>query len=87
MASALSFGSRLLIALLRAYQRILSPLLGSHCRFYPSCSQYAIESLNRFGVIKGCWLIMKRVLKCHPLNPGGNDPVPPKLKTDNNREH
>ncbi|AXW86465.1 MULTISPECIES: membrane protein insertion efficiency factor YidD [Lonsdalea] len=85
MASALSIGSRLLIGLIRGYQRFISPLLGPHCRFHPTCSQYGIEAIRRFGMIKGCWLALKRVLKCHPLNPGGDDPVPP--KTDNNREH
>ncbi|MFP1826386.1 membrane protein insertion efficiency factor YidD [Lonsdalea quercina] len=85
MASALSIGSRLLIGLIRGYQRFISPLLGPHCRFHPTCSQYGIEAIRRFGMIKGCWLALKRVLKCHPLNPGGYDPVPP--KTDNNREH
>jgi putative membrane protein insertion efficiency factor len=80
MASSLSPGSRLLIAVIRVYQRAISPLLGPHCRFHPTCSQYGIEALRRFGVIKGSWLTMKRVLKCHPLNP-----VPP--KTDDNREH
>ncbi|QPQ24246.1 MULTISPECIES: membrane protein insertion efficiency factor YidD [Lonsdalea] len=85
MASALSIGSRLLIGLIRGYQRFISPLLGPHCRFHPTCSQYGIEAIRRFGMLKGCWLALKRVLKCHPLNPGGDDPVPP--KTDNNREH
>lgn len=77
MASPLSLGSRLLIGLVRVYQRVISPLLGPHCRFHPSCSQYAIEALRRFGIVKGSWLAMKRILKCHPLNPGGDDPVPP----------
>ncbi|ADP10828.1 conserved hypothetical protein [Erwinia sp. Ejp617] len=77
MASPLSPGSRLLIALIRVYQRVISPLLGPHCRFHPSCSQYGIEALRRFGMIKGSWLAMKRLLKCHPFNPGGDDPVPP----------
>ncbi|WP_072055967.1 MULTISPECIES: membrane protein insertion efficiency factor YidD [Tatumella] len=78
MASSLSPGARLLIVLIRVYQRAISPLLGPHCRFNPTCSQYGIEALRRFGVIKGCWLTVKRVLKCHPLNAGGDDPVPPK---------
>ncbi len=85
MASSLSPGSRFLIMLIRVYQRAISPLLGPHCRFHPTCSQYGIEALRRFGMIKGSWLTMKRVSKCHPLNPGGDDPVPP--KTDDNREH
>lgn len=66
MASSLSFGSRLLISIIRGYQLIISPLLGPRCRFNPTCSQYGIEVLYRFGLIKGGWLMMKRVLKCHP---------------------
>lgn len=64
-------------SLIRVYQRLISPLLGPHCRFTPTCSSYGIEALRRFGVIKGSWLTVKRVLKCHPLHPGGDDPVPP----------
>ncbi|AXG45115.1 membrane protein insertion efficiency factor YidD [Photorhabdus laumondii subsp. laumondii] len=86
MASSLSFGSRFLIALIRGYQLVISPLLGPRCRFNPTCSQYGIEALRRFGVIKGCWLTVKRVLKCHPLHEGGDDPVPP-VKNNDNREH
>lgn len=85
MASPLPSGSRILIMLIRGYQLAVSPLLGPRCRFHPTCSQYGIEALNRFGMIKGCWLTVKRVLKCHPLNSGGGDHVP--QKTDNNREH
>lgn len=68
------------ISLVRAYQRWLSPLLGNNCRFTPTCSFYAIEAINRFGVVKGSWLAGKRILKCHPLNAGGEDPVPPLKK-------
>jgi len=57
-------------------------LLGSNCRFHPTCSCYANEAIERFGVIKGGWLAGKRILKCHPLNEGGDDPVPP-LKKQN----
>ncbi|WP_410012933.1 membrane protein insertion efficiency factor YidD [Sodalis sp. C49] len=85
MAPPLSPVSWLLIGLIRGYQLFISPLLGSHCRFQPSCSQYGIEAIRRFGMLKGSWLTLKRVLKCHPLNPGGDDPVPP--KTNDNREH
>lgn len=60
--------SRILIGLVRAYQLVISPLLGPRCRFQPTCSHYAIEALSRFGMIKGSWLALKRVLKCHPLN-------------------
>lgn len=69
---------------IRVYQRVISPLLGPKCRFTPTCSQYAIIALRRFGLIKGGWLTAKRVLKCHPLHEGGEDLVPPKTKT--NRE-
>ncbi|CCW32751.1 membrane protein insertion efficiency factor YidD [Xenorhabdus nematophila] len=85
MASSQSLGSRFLIALIRGYQLVISPLLGPRCRFNPTCSHYGIEALRRFGMIKGSWLTVKRILKCHPLHKGGDDPVPP--KNDDNREH
>ncbi|MCS7000657.1 MAG: membrane protein insertion efficiency factor YidD [Bacteroidota bacterium] len=66
----------LFIAFIRAYQRWLSPLLGSHCRFYPTCSQYALEAIERHGSLKGWWLALRRLLRCHPWHPGGFDPVP-----------
>ncbi|HEY8348755.1 MAG TPA: membrane protein insertion efficiency factor YidD [Clostridiales bacterium] len=67
---------KLLIAMIRFYQRYLSPLKpkGS-CRFYPTCSQYAIDALSRYGVLKGSYLAVRRILKCHPFHPGGYDPV------------
>ena len=68
---------RLLIALLRFYKRWISPLLGPRCRFHPTCSEYAMQAIARFGALKGGWLAVRRVLRCHPLHPGGNDPVPP----------
>ena len=68
------------IIFIKGYQRLLSPLLGNNCRFSPTCSHYAIEAINRFGVIKGGWLASKRILKCHPLNAGGSDPVPKSKK-------
>jgi putative membrane protein insertion efficiency factor len=80
MAKDNSTPQYLTVALVKAYQRWLSPLLGNNCRFHPSCSYYAIEAINRFGVLKGCWLAGKRILKCHPLNAGGLDPVPPSKK-------
>ena len=67
---------RLLIGLLRAYQYTLSPLLGRSCRFFPTCSDYAIEAIGRYGAIKGSYLAVRRVLRCHPWHPGGYDPVP-----------
>ncbi len=65
-----------LIALLRFYRYAISPMLGRNCRFHPSCSEYAIDALQRHGVLRGGWLAAKRVGRCHPFNPGGYDPVP-----------
>ncbi len=66
----------LLVGLIRAYQRFISPLLGPRCRFHPSCSQYALVAIERHGVVKGGWLALRRIVRCHPLHPGGHDPVP-----------
>jgi putative membrane protein insertion efficiency factor len=66
----------LVILLLRGYKRVISPLLGPRCRFHPSCSTYTMEAVQRFGVLRGGWLGVKRIGRCHPLNPGGLDPVP-----------
>ena len=68
----------LAILLIRGYQKLLSPLLGPRCRFHPSCSQYALEAIESFGFWKGTWLGLRRLSRCHPLNPGGEDPVPQK---------
>jgi putative membrane protein insertion efficiency factor len=62
--------------LIRAYQLVLSPLLGPRCRFYPSCSHYAIEAIESHGALRGSWMSAKRICRCHPFNPGGFDPVP-----------
>ncbi len=62
--------------LIRAYQLTVSPLLGPRCRFYPSCSSYALEAVRRFGAARGSWLAVKRIARCHPWHPGGLDPVP-----------
>jgi len=67
----------ILVFILRAYQLVLSPMLGQNCRFYPSCSHYAIEALRSHGAARGSVLTLRRVCRCHPWNEGGFDPVPP----------
>lgn len=62
--------------LIRAYRVVLSPLLGQHCRFYPTCSVYTYEAIEKFGFRKGTFLGLKRICKCHPFHPGGIDPIP-----------
>jgi putative membrane protein insertion efficiency factor len=66
----------LLIGLLRAYRAVISPLYGQVCRYHPSCSAYALESVQRHGSIKGSWLALRRLARCHPWALGGYDPVP-----------
>lgn len=76
--------AKILIKIIRTYQYLISPLFGPHCRFYPTCSQYCIESLLLHGTIKGSYLTLRRLLKCQPFHPGGCDPVPepkPPIKT------
>jgi putative membrane protein insertion efficiency factor len=68
--------SSALVLAIKAYQYLLSPLLGNRCRFYPSCSSYAIDALKMHGCSKGCFLTLTRVLRCHPWHQGGIDPVP-----------
>lgn len=66
----------LFILFIKIYQKLISPLFPNKCRFIPSCSHYAIEAINKYGACKGSILAIKRILKCHPFNPGGYDPVP-----------
>ena len=66
----------ILVALVRGYQIVLAPLLPAACRYYPSCSAYAVEALEKHGALRGSWLAMKRVGRCHPFRAGGYDPVP-----------
>ncbi|RLV60828.1 membrane protein insertion efficiency factor YidD [Parashewanella curva] len=78
MAKAMSPLQWIGITLVRTYQIVISPLLGPRCRFVPTCSQYAIDAIKIHGFFKGSWFAIKRILKCHPLHPGGSDPVPEK---------
>ncbi|MEB3309830.1 MAG: membrane protein insertion efficiency factor YidD [Snowella sp.] len=68
----------LLLKLIRLYQVFISPLFPPSCRFQPTCSHYAIAAVERFGVWRGGWMSIKRILRCHPFHPGGYDPVPPR---------
>lgn len=63
------------IYLIKLYQKLISPAFPSRCRFYPTCSEYAVQALEKYGFFKGIWLALKRVLKCHPFHPGGYDPL------------
>ena len=71
--------SYIFVKIIRLYQIILSPILGSNCRYQPTCSQYMIDSINEWGVIKGILLGIKRIAKCHPLGSKGFDPIPKKV--------
>jgi putative membrane protein insertion efficiency factor len=75
----------LLVWLLRAYQLLLSPMLGQNCRFYPTCSNYSIEAIRTHGAARGSLLALRRVCRCHPWNEGGVDPVPPARGTDSSQ--
>lgn len=68
--------AKVLIAAVRFYRRAISPLLPPSCRFYPTCSAYGLEALERYGALRGGWLTLKRLLRCHPFCKGGYDPVP-----------
>ena len=67
---------RAAVVVVRGYQYIISPMLGHNCRFYPTCSEYTCQAIERYGIAKGSWLGIKRISRCHPWHPGGVDPVP-----------
>ena len=71
-----SLARRCLIAPIRVYQRCISPLLPAACIYTPTCSQYAVEAIGKHGVIRGSWLAIRRIVRCHPFHDGGYDPVP-----------
>jgi len=76
----------LLIGLLKAYRFAISPLYGQVCRYHPTCSAYALEAVTVHGSIKGSWLAVRRIARCHPWTPGGYDPVPGKKDTNDQQE-
>ncbi len=71
----MSLAARLLVAIVRLYQASLGPFMGGHCRFSPTCSQYAIDALTAHGAMRGSWLTVRRISRCHPFGGGGYDPV------------
>ncbi len=68
--------SKIFVVIIRIYQLSISPILGQNCRFTPTCSQYSIEAINKYGPLKGGWLSLKRIFSCHPWGKHGHDPVP-----------
>ena len=75
-------GGRIVAAPIVAYRRWVSPAMPARCRFYPSCSAYALEAVAVHGALRGIWLALRRLLRCHPFHPGGYDPVPPRTPTN-----
>jgi len=73
--------------IIRGYQLVISPMLGPRCRFYPSCSCYAHTAIERYGIARGGWLGIRRLLRCHPFNAGGYDPVPEPTAADKRLTH
>ena len=71
---------KILILLIKGYRNFISPLFPPSCRFRPTCSQYTLEAIERFGPVQGSWFGLNRILRCHPFHPGGYDPVPPVSK-------
>lgn len=78
--------ARLFVALIRFYRAFISPLLGPRCRFEPSCSAYGLEAITVHGALKGLWLTVRRIGRCHPFHPGGYDPVPPPAARSHDQE-
>lgn len=74
--SLIRLPARIAVLVIRAYQRLISPLFPPSCRFTPTCSAYAVTSIQRYGLLAGGWLAVKRLARCHPFSQGGSDPVP-----------
>jgi putative membrane protein insertion efficiency factor len=72
----MNLGQRFVVGAIRVYQVALSPYFGNQCRFYPTCSEYAMQAVRKHGALKGTWLAIRRIGRCHPYHPGGHDPVP-----------
>ena len=73
---AMTLGSRVLLRVIELYQGLISPALPPSCRFSPSCSEYTYQAIETYGAVRGMWLGLSRLIRCHPFNPGGYDPVP-----------
>ena len=78
--------NKILIGIIRFYQKWISPATPPSCRFYPTCSSYGLEAIQTHGALKGSYLTTKRILKCHPLHPGGYDPVPDKINKNTKKD-
>ena len=78
---------RFFIMLVKGYSLLVSPVLGNNCRYYPTCSSYMVQAIERFGVLRGIWLGTRRLLRCHPFHEGGFDPVPECKPTDKHCQH
>ncbi|MEH7400217.1 membrane protein insertion efficiency factor YidD [Gottfriedia acidiceleris] len=78
--------NKILIGIIRFYQKWISPATPPSCRFYPTCSSYGLEAIQTHGALKGTYLTTKRILKCHPLHPGGYDPVPDKINKNTKKD-
>ena len=84
----MAIARKMIQAPIRLYRKFISPMKPQSCRFYPSCSQYALEAIDEYGALHGGWMAVKRIARCHPFHPGGYDPVPPNpRKSKATREH